>query len=83
MSFDNHTTPSKKRKIHSPKDENHTWNHEEAEALLESHRAHKKINWSENARRLQIPGRNKGQVLKRNLQKMVLIMSHATPTRKR
>ena len=64
MSFDKPTIPPKRTKLHSPIDVNHTWNHEEAETLLDSHPTDRKINWSEYARRLNIPGKNGGQVLK-------------------
>ena len=62
MSFEQR--PVKKGKSHSPSQENQTWNHEEALALLHAHPPHKKINWSETSRNLNIPNKNAGQVLK-------------------
>ncbi len=47
---------AKKIKLHSPSDENHSWSHDEAVGLLESHPADKKINWSDYARKIKIPG---------------------------
>ena len=64
MSFTRPEEPNKKAKLHSPSEENQAWSHDEAAALLESHPVDKKINWSDSARKLRIPGTNNGQVLK-------------------
>ena len=63
MSFETPSTP-KRAKLHSPTEDNHSWSHEEATQLLLSHPAETKINWSLLARKLNIPGKNAGQVLK-------------------
>ena len=63
MSFEKPIEP-KRPKSHSPSDGNQSWSHEEASKFLTSHPEEKRINWSESARTLGIPGRNAGQVLK-------------------
>ena len=55
---------AKKIKLHSPSDDKHTWSHEDATTLLLSHPSEQKINWSQCARTLHIPGGNAGQTLK-------------------
>ena len=64
MSFEKPDTPAKKVKSHSPSDENHKWSHDDAMILLQNVPPDQKINWSESARTLGIPGQNAGQVLK-------------------
>ena len=64
MSFEKPTTPTKRIKLHSPSEDRHTWSHDDATALLLSHPAEQKINWSQAATNLHIPGKNAGQVLK-------------------
>lgn len=64
MSFEKPETPSKRPKLHSPSLAKQTWDHEEAKNALKSHPQHIKINWSETACTLNIPGGNAGQILK-------------------
>ena len=63
MSFEPETPP-KWSKTHSPNEENHTWSHNNALAMLQNATTDKKVNWSATARTLGIPGKNAGQVLK-------------------
>jgi len=64
MSFEKPNTPAKKVKSHSPSDESHKWSHDDAMILLQNFPPDQKMNWSESARTLGIPGDNAGQVLK-------------------
>ena len=64
MSFETPKNPNKKIKTHSPSDENQLWSHENAKQLLENFPSDQKINWTSAAAELNIPGSNKGQVLK-------------------
>ena len=60
MSYEKLETPAEKAKSHSPSDENHKWNHDDPMMLLQNFPPDKKINWSESARMLGIPGENAG-----------------------
>ncbi len=64
MSFKRPETPPKKAKLHSPKEDNHKWSHEDALTLLQNIPTNQKVNWSATARTLGIPSKNAGQVLK-------------------
>ena len=63
LSYEQPTTP-KRKKTHSPKDTNMTWDIEGAMKELENFPPNQKINWSSVARKYAIPQRNAGQVLK-------------------
>lgn len=64
VSFEKPDTPAKKVKSHSPSDKTHKWSHDDAKFLLQNLPPNQKMNWSESARTLGIPGDNAGQVLK-------------------
>lgn len=61
--FESSTTP-KRRKLHIPKLTNVTWNKDTLLSELQNWPHNTRINWSEVARRHEIPGRNGGQVAK-------------------
>ena len=69
MSLETPTAPSKRIKLHSPSDDKHTWSHEDTTTLLLSHPPEQKINWSQCARTLHIPGGNTSQTLKEYAEK--------------
>ncbi len=63
MSFE--SLPKEKRpKLHSPAIAKQSWNHDTAMQMVLNHPTHTKINWSAYAKKLSIPGKNTGQVLK-------------------
>ena len=64
VSFEKPDTPAKKVKSHSPSDKTHKWSHDDAKFVLQNFPPNQKMNWSESARTLGIPGDNAGQVLK-------------------
>ena len=66
MSFENDTTqPSrKKKKSHSPSDENRSWNSDAVLQDLRQWPQDVQINWSSFARSHRVPGKNGGQVVK-------------------
>lgn len=64
MSFERPRTAVKRHTSHSPHDQSHQWSHENALEYLQTFPDTETINWSMAARLLNIPGSNKGQVLK-------------------
>lgn len=65
MSFENTTQPPlKKKKSHSPSDENRTWNSDAVLQDLGQWPQDVPINWSSLARSHGVPGKNCGQVVK-------------------
>ncbi len=86
MSFELPSQPNKP-KSHTPSTETHAWSHEEANHLLTSQPVDAKINWTNSARMLNIPGKNAGQILKEYASKegfniLALEQKHLpTPTR--
>ena len=62
----------KPQQPNSPSDDKHTWSHDDATALLLSHPPEQKINRSQCARTLHIPGGNAGQTLKEYAKKQGL-----------
>ena len=63
LSYERPTTP-KRRKSHSPKEANMSWDIDGAMEELENFPPNQKINWSSMARMYEIPQKNAGQVLK-------------------
>ena len=61
--FETSTTP-KRNKCHTPKLDDVSWNKEELLRELQTWPTNTLINWSEIARKHQIPGRNRGQIAK-------------------
>lgn len=64
MSFETPKQTNKRQKTHSPSEVNQLWSRENAKQCLENFPTDRKINWTSLATELNIPGRNKGQVLK-------------------
>ena len=64
MSFETPENPNKRHKSHSPSEKNHDWSHQDALTYLETFPTSQKINWTQAATELNIPGANKGQTLK-------------------
>lgn len=58
-----------KEKSHSPVESNFTWDVSKAMDLLRAWPADTQINWSSEAKKLGIPGANRGQVLKETAQR--------------
>ena len=63
LSYEKPNVPPKS-KSHSPNEQNMTWDIQNAVSELESFPSTTKVNWSEMARKYNIPGKNAGQVLK-------------------
>lgn len=66
MSFENDTTqpPCKKKKSHSPSNENCSWNSDAVLQDLQQWPQDVQINWSSFARSHGVPGKNGGQIVK-------------------
>ena len=68
LSFEKPAEPLKP-KSHSPREQNMSWNLEEAMTELENFPPDQRVNWSGVARKYNIPGKNAGQVLKETAKK--------------
>lgn len=76
--------PPKRHKSHSPKEENLGWDVQSAMETLKSFPENKKINWSDRARKFNVPQKNGGQVLKETAQKDGIVMqTDSTPRLRR